>query len=165
MTHTLDKQGAGNPAGPTALRRLTPEEEFQFLRQIYGQTDFDRILALVISQYDVLQARSQTLLSLVAICLTIAGFSGPTIAASSPYAKWEVGLGLALVILAAFITLLGPLQLRWATQWRAATIEESIINLLRRRNSRTVKYHVALTFLIIGISGYVSGTVGYMLRL
>ena len=121
------------------------------------------VLAEIRDSFNVLQGRAQLLISLVTICLTIAGFSGPNIAASGPWAKMGVTMGLSLVILSALVALLGPLQLRWATQWRAETTEATLVALIEMRNARTFRYHIALALLCIGISGYVAATVLYML--
>ena len=147
------------------LTKLTAKEELTFLFQIYGERNYDRILAALTESYNVLQARAQLLISLITICLTIAGFSGPNIAASSPIAKACVGYGLLFILASAVVTLIGPLQLRWATQWKAENVEASLVALIERRNSRSAKYHLALVFLIVGMAGYVGGTIGYVFHL
>ena len=147
------------------LIKLSPEDELRFLFQIYGEKSYDRILAALTESYNVLQARAQLLISLITICLTIAGFSGPNIAASGAAAKACVGYGLMFILASAVMTLIGPLQLRWATQWKADSVEASLIALIERRNSRSAKYHLALVFLILGMAGYVGGTIGYVFHL
>ena len=144
-------------------RKLSPTEELAYLREIYGG-DHARILGTVTNAYDVLQARSQLLLSLVAVVLTITGFSGPTIAASNTLSRFCIAFGLAFVLIAAVCILAGPLQLRWATQWRGASIDDSLVNLLRRRNARTLKYHIAFAFLVVGLSGYVGSVIGFLIN-
>lgn len=145
-------------------RKLTPAEELAYLREIYGGSD-EKILAWVTGAYDVLQSRAQLLLSLVAVVLTITGFSGPTIAASGRLSMICIAYGLTFVLVSSVLILAGPLQLRWATQWRAGTIDESLERLIRRRNARTRKYHGALVLLVIGLTGYVGSVIGYLLRL
>ena len=142
-------------------RKLSPAEELAYLRELFGNSD-EKILGVVTNAYDVLQARSQLLLSLVAVVLTITGFSGPTIAASGFFSRICIGYGLSFVLIASILILAGPLQLRWATQWRAGSVDESLINLIRRRNARTLKYHVAFGFLVIGLSGYVGSVIGFL---
>lgn len=142
-------------------RKLEPTEELAYLREIFGQ-DNEKILRTVTNAYDVLQARSQLLLSLVAVVLTITGFSGPTIAASNTLSRFCIAYGLTFVLIAAVLILAGPLQLRWATQWRGENVDDSLINLIRRRNIRTIKYHVAFAFLVIGLSGYVGSVIGFL---
>lgn len=143
--------------------KLTPAQEVERLMDLY-KGDRARILDEVRDAFNVLQGRAQLLISLVTICLTIAGFSGPNIAASGTPAKIGVSVGLSLVIASAVVTLLGPLQMRWATQWSAGSIDDTLVNLVALRNKRTALYHVALGLLCFGLSGYVAATVSYMLH-
>ena len=145
-------------------RKLTPVEELAYLKEIYGDNP-EKILAWVTNAYDVLQQRSAMLLSLVAVVLTITGFSGPTIAASGPVSRFCIGYGLALVLCSALMILAGPLQLRWATQWRGDSMDESLVNLIRRRNARTLKYHGAFALLCLGLTGYVGSLIAFLFHL
>lgn len=147
------------------LRELTPEQELDYLHELHGREQPDRALAVIVGQFETLQSRAQTLLGLVTICLTISGFSGPSIAASGPGARWSISVGLALVLAAAVVTLAGPLQLRWATQWRAESNEASLLGLIRNRNERTRRYNLAFRLLVLGLAGYVGSLVSYLLRL
>ncbi len=145
-------------------RQLTPEEEIRYLLEIYDNSR-DKTLNHVLENFTILQGRAQMLISLITICLTVTGFSGPTIAASSHFSRYTMIMGLIFVLVSAIVTLLGPLQLRWATQWRCEDIQQSLANLIRRRNQRTRRYHAAFLLLIIGLSGYCASVVGYMLQL
>ena len=147
-----------------SMRKLSPAEELAYLREIYGKND-DKILNWITGAYDILQTRSSLLLSLVAVVLTITGFSGPTIAASGTFSKICIGYGLCFVLVSSVLTLAGPLQLRWATQWRGDNVDESLVNLIRRRNARTLKYHIAFAFLAVGLTGYVGSLIGFLFRL
>jgi hypothetical protein len=149
----------------SGLREMEPIEELSFLREIYGRDGHEKILQALIESYNVLQGRAQTLLSLITIILTIAGFSGPNIASSSGPAKVSVGVGLIFVLLSAIVTLWGPLQLKWATQTRAESIDASLVSLIERRNARTRKYHAAFVLLVTGMAGYVGGLISYVFRL
>ncbi len=145
-------------------RKLQPSEELDYLKELYGE-DRAKILAWITNAYDVLQQRSSLLLSLVAVVLTITGFSGPTIAASGFFSKICIGYGLSFVLVSAIMVLAGPLQLRWATQWRSETLDDSLVQLIARRNARTRKYHLAFALLCIGLTGYVGSVIGYLFRL
>lgn len=133
------------------------------LLEIYGRDHYDQILQVITESYNVLQIRSQVLLSLAAICLTITGFSGAAIAAANLIARFALGIGLTLVLLSSLVTLVGPLQLNWATQWRSGNLDQSLVNLIEKRNRRTAKYHVALVLLLAGLVGYVVGVIEYLL--
>lgn len=144
------------------LRRLAPAEELDYLKEVHGD-DQSRLFSILIGHFDVLQNRSQMLLSLIAICLTITGFSGPQIAQSGTGAKVMLALGLCFVLGAALVLVMGPLQLRWGTQRRADAVNDSLIGLIERRNARTRKYHVASAILVVGLSGYMGSLLFYLL--
>jgi hypothetical protein len=147
------------------LRQLEPREELAYLRELHGRENHPKIVEALTECFNVLQGRAQTLLSVVAIILTISGFSGPSIASSSVAAKACVGTGLTLVLLAAVVTLGGPLQLRWSTRTRAETLDDSMVSLIQRRNARTRKYHAALGLLVAGMTSYVGGLISYVFHL
>ena len=147
------------------LRRLTPRKELDFLKALHGADNYSRLFTVLIGHFEVLQSRSQLLLSLIAICLTVTGFSGPLIARSGAIARGLLVFGLSFVLLSALVLVLGPLQLRWGTQRSAESLDDSLVGLIQRRNARTVKYHVASGILVVGLTGYVSSLVVYMLGL
>lgn len=146
-----------------ANRKLTPAEELDYLKEIYGGNR-EKILRSITKAYDILQQRTSLLLSLVAVVLTITGFSGPKIAASGHLSRLCIGYGLAFVLAAALTAFAGPLQLRWSTQWRGDSPDESLINLIRRRNVRTLKYHVAFGLLGVGLLGYIGSVIAYLFQ-
>ena len=146
------------------LRMLTAAEELAFLKEVHGDNP-SKLFAVLIGHFDVLQNRSQMLLGLIAICLTITGFSGPQIARSGPMAQTLLAVGLSFVLFAALFLVIGPLQLRWGTQRRAETVDESLQALIERRNSRTRKYHFASVLLVVGLVGYMGSLLTYMLGL
>ncbi|MBU0679273.1 MAG: hypothetical protein KJ626_14320 [Verrucomicrobia bacterium] len=143
------------------LEKLTPEEELEYLKRIHGD-DNSKLFSLMFECFSVLQNRAQMLLSLIIICLTITGFSGPKIAQSSSFSRLTLGYGLIFVLFSALILLMGPLQLRWGTRYRTGSIDDSLVALIRRRNSRTMKYYIAGLLLMIGFSGYVGSVIGYL---
>lgn len=146
------------------MRPLSPEEELQYLREIYGADKTERLFALLTDSFNTLHARAQLLLSLITICLTITGFSGPKIADSGLGARLLIAVGLTFVLLSALFLLLGPLRVRWVTRYRAETLDQTLIELLRRRNRRTRIYLQAMFLLLIGLSAYVASVVCYLLH-
>lgn len=146
---------------------LSPEDEVRYMKEVYGDRP-EKLYAALIDSFNTLHARAQLLLSLVAICLTITGFSGPRMAGACALIRWCLAVGLALVLSAALVLLFGPLRLQWATQRRAADVETSLVALLRRRNARTRAYRAAglllgggLTVFILGVIVYLTGYVAH----
>jgi len=148
----------------TPTTKLTPAEELNHLYTIFGRTHHATLFQLLTDALNVLHNRSQMLLSLIAICLTITGFSGPSIAATGPIERIFLGLGLGFVLISALIILVGPLQIRWATEERAASLDDALIRLIERRNKRTRRYHAASACLIVGLSGYVIAVLAFLLQ-
>jgi len=147
---------------PAELHTLTPEDEWQFWQEIYREDAVVTGFAILRDSYQTLQVRSQILLGLITICLTITGFSGIRIAADHLLARVLMLIGILGVLISAVILFSGPLQVRWHTQARADTIPQTIITLIRRRNIRTAQYHAAVACLLIGLTGYVLSVTAYM---
>jgi hypothetical protein len=144
------------------MRQLSLQQEVKNLRRIYG-SERD-ILGRLTDSFTVIQSRAQLLLSLIALCLTITGFSGPKIAAANDFSRYAIVFGLFFVLLSALLLLSGPLQLRWVTQYQAETDDETISCLLQRRNSRSQRYHLASLSLIVGLGGYVGSVICFLLN-
>jgi len=139
-----------------------PEDELQYLFEIHGKGNYSKLYEILINSSTVLHNRSQLLLSLVTICMAITGFSGPKIAASSLFSRICIGYGLFFILVSTLIIIAGPLHLRWGTQRRAATLDESLIYMITIRNQRTAKYHLSVAALVIGLTGYVGSLIGYL---
>lgn len=95
----------------TKINSLSPAEELEYLKTIYGENQAEKLFAQLTDSFNVIQNRAQMLLSLITITLTITGFSGPKIAESSLFARLSIAFGLAFVLLSALILMAGPLRL------------------------------------------------------
>jgi hypothetical protein len=145
---------------PEPLIPLDPEEELQHLREELGIQDPLRIMDRIIGNFDVLQARAGMMVSLVALCLTISGFSGHRIASSGMPAAILMSLGLLLALISAALLLSGPLQLRWASLYRHPDgIDARIVSMIRLRNLRTHRYQQAAKMLILGLTCYLAAVI------
>src|SRR4051812_14776621 len=87
-------------------------------RNILALCAGDRLRAfeMVQSQLAVLVLRTQVMLSLSGIVITVTGFSGRAIAATSLLARGSIVMGLFIVLAAAAVAVVGVLRLRWMTQ-------------------------------------------------
>ena len=141
---------------------LSPQEELDFLQEIYGQNREDRLIEILTDAFNVLQNRAQMLLSLITITLTITGFSGPQIAQSSRLGRVAIIFGLFFVLLSALVLMAGPLRLNWCTRSREENIEQSLVKLIVQRNRRTDRYHLAAVLLVIGLIGYVGSVISFL---
>lgn len=143
---------------------LSAEAEVAFLREIQADPSTAAIVDIVRNAFHTLQLKSQLLLSLIAICLTITGFSGPRIAAAGGFARWGLALGLVGALASAVVLLQGPLRLRWVSSHRPGDFDQCLAALLRERNSRSRDYRRALLLLAVGLSFYVGAVVVYLVR-
>ena len=144
--------------------KLSPPEELDHLKAIYGGDDqAEKLYANLTDSFNVLQNRAQMLLSLITITLTITGFSGPRIAESSSLARISIAAGLILVLLSALILMAGPLRLRWCTRLRSSSVDQSLLKLIHQRNARTRRYHLASLSLVVGLIGYVTSVISFLI--
>ena len=113
--------------------------------------------------FDVLQARSQLLLTVGTLALTITGFSGPKIAESGMFARISMAFGIVFVLVAMVILLLGGLRIRWISQLVGEDARLSLVRILEYRNKKTTLYFFELTLLVLGLASYVASVVSYLL--
>lgn len=143
------------------MKKLKPEEEVEFLKEIHGD-DYGKLFGAVKESFALLQTRSQMLLGLATICLTITGFSGPRMAQSNAFSRFFIGFGLSFVLAAVVATVAGPLRFQWITAWKAGSLDETLIENIRRRDSKTCLYRVATFLLLIGLSGYLLSLIFFL---
>ncbi len=113
-----------------------------------------RAFEMVQSQLGVLVLRTQVMLSLSGIVITVTGFSGRAIAQTSLLARASIVGGLFLVLAAAAVAVAGVLRLRWITQELGG---EPLVVLERGiaiRNSKSRFLSVALTLFVTGFALY-----------
>jgi hypothetical protein len=144
-----------------SLKQLTAKEEVEFLKEVHGD-DYGRLFGVVKESFALLQTRSQMLLGLATICLTITGFSGPRMAQSNPFSRFFIGFGLVFVLAAVTAIVAGPLRFRWVTAWRADTLDETLIANIRRRDVKTCWYRIATFLLLTGLTGYLLSLIFYL---
>lgn len=147
------------------LKKLTPEEELEFMKEIHGSTDYAKLFAAVKDAFSLLQTRAQMLLGLATICLTITGFSGPRMAQSNSYSRFFIGFGLTFVLFSVMALVAGPLRLRWMTSLRAESVDQTLLEHLKQRNLRTVFYRTAMVLLLIGLTGYLLSLIFYLMTI
>lgn len=125
-------------------------------RAILALCDGDKLKAFdkVEGQLAVLVLRTQVMLSLSGIVITVTGFSGRAIADTGALARGCIIAGLFLVLGAAAVGVWGVLRLKWMTQ----TIHDDILVTLnagialRDRKSQSLK--IALAMFVLGFTSY-----------
>ena len=142
--------------------RLQPEEEASYLLELF-EGSMVNSLKLVHDQFNVIQARSQFLLTLGTLTLTITGFSGPKIAETNLFSRYTIAVGILLVLLSLLILLLGTNRIRWITQIRAGQDRDTLVRILSYRNQKTRYYVVELYLLVLGLSCYVASVISFLI--
>jgi hypothetical protein len=133
----------------------TIEDETEHLLQLY-KGDGPAIVALLETQLSALANRSQTLLSLAGITITVTGFSGASIAHSGALAAILLCVGLALVMVSAAFAIAGILHVEWITKTKPLAVPDAVRLAIRTRDEKTSRYRIAIGFLVIGMSLYVA---------
>jgi hypothetical protein len=145
-------------------RLIPPDEEARMILEMMGGSGtLGKTMEFLRHHFDVIQARSQLLLTLSTLALTITGFSGPKIAQTNLFARYSMAFGIVFVLLGMILLLLGGLRIRWTTQLFDETPEKTVERIIRYRNSKTRLYFVELTLLVIGLAAYVSSVVTYLM--
>ena len=140
-----------------------PDSEARELLALHGggRDALARAFDLLSRQFLVIQHRSQLLLTLATITLTITGFSGPKMAESGPAARIGLVAGLIFVLL-AIVLLLANLRIRWLTHFIGPDPQRSLVEVLRYRNAKTSWYLVQIVLLAIGLGCYVGAIIAYV---
>lgn len=137
------------------------EEARQILKDHHH--DYPDSLKVVTEQFTKLQNRSQILLTVATIALTVTGFSGSKIAATGSIPRLLIVTGLGFVLSGIIVLLVQTLSLKWATQIRLSTQEETLEAILIHRNRKTRIYGIALLLVVTGLSLFVSSIGFYLL--
>ncbi|MEA3188658.1 MAG: hypothetical protein QOD99_2488 [Chthoniobacter sp.] len=146
------------------LRKLDASEEAAHMLSMRGgTTGLAACLDLISQQLTVIQTRSQLLLTLSTLTLTITGFSGPQIARTSPFARVAIVLGISCVLLSTILILLSSLRVKWVTQFAGPDPKTTLVEVLRYRNFKTGFYVWELSLIVLGLASYVASLVTYLL--
>jgi hypothetical protein len=113
-----------------------------------------RAFEIVDKQLSVLVLRTQVMLSLSGIVITVTGFSGREIARTSEAARVLVSAGILVVLASAAVAIGGVLRLRWLTQEITDDIEETLAGMLKIRDAKSRFLSAALVTFVVGFACY-----------
>jgi len=117
-------------------------------------SDTERAFGLVERQLSVLVLRTQVMLSLSGIVITVTGFSGKAIAQTNELARTLVSAGILIVLAAAATAIGGVLRLRWLTQELADDMQDTLLRMLEIRDTKSRFLSAAPFLFIVGFSCY-----------
>src|SRR4051812_21287936 len=131
----------------------TAREEAELILQL-AKGDTLKAYEMVERQLSVLVLRTQVMLSLSGIVITVTGFSGRAVAQTSVLARNSIAAGIFVVLAAAAAAIWGVLRLHWLTQ----TIQADPVAMLTRhieiRDAKSRYLSAALVLFVIGFSLY-----------
>lgn len=117
-------------------------------------SDTERAFGLVERQLSVLVLRTQVMLSLSGIVITVTGFSGRAIAQTNEVARTLVSAGILIVLAAAATAIGGVLRLKWLTQELGEDLHKTLDRMLQVRDEKSRFLSAALVLFIVGFSCY-----------
>jgi hypothetical protein len=131
----------------------TPREEAERILNL-ARGDTLKAYEMVERQLSVLVLRTQVMLSLSGIVITVTGFSGRAIAQTNALARGSIAAGIFVVLAAAAAAIWGVLRLQWLTQ----TLHDDPVTMLTRqieiRNRKSRFLMVALLLFVVGFALY-----------
>lgn len=149
---------------PKKAWKLDPEAEADRLLWLYpGDSGYSKVHDIIRHQFEVIQSRSQLLLTVGTLTLTITGFSGPTIARTNMAARITMALGIVFVLIAILVLLTRGLRIHWITQFEQIDKRQLLIDIIRYRDQKTRIYMIVMSLLVIGLGFYVSSIVNYLM--
>ncbi|MBX7244773.1 MAG: hypothetical protein K1X53_04700 [Candidatus Sumerlaeaceae bacterium] len=117
---------------------------------------------LLDKQLTVLHGRAQSLIQMAGVVITVTGFSGRIIADTSVISQLLIIGGLALVCIAAAITILWVMPIKWMSSYLHLPVQEYVLLSLRLRDRKGRAFTLASAVLILGMLLYVCA-ISYML--
>lgn len=151
-----------NPDLSSSLH-VSPESEAGQLLTVQGERGLKGAIEVLMQQFNVLQTRAQMMLTITTLTLTITGFSGPKIAASSWFARGAMSLGIMATLASTLLILGGSLRIRWVTQFQGDSDLDLITRVIRYRNEKTRLFFAEICLLVTGLAFYVAGVVAYFI--
>jgi NADH:ubiquinone oxidoreductase subunit 2 (subunit N) len=124
--------------------------------KILSLTNHDMLKALELleKQLNTLHARAQVLMSLAGIVVTVTGFSGRLIAATSLISQVLVISGLVTVLSSAVWVFSRVMGIKWVTTGLTENDTESLEKIIERRNRKTRAYSRGGVILCVGLLLY-----------
>lgn len=158
----LAGQASAQPTQCGIVSRMASarNEATQLLRLAGSELEAYRMLE---RQLAVLVLRTQVLLSLSGIVITVTGFSGRAIAQTSSAARLCIATGIGLVLSAATVAIGGVLRLRWLSELIGDDALENIMRGIEIRRRKTRFLAIALLLFCAGFACYVGAIVQLLL--
>lgn len=132
---------------------MSPREEAVAILDLV-KGDAAAAIGILQHQLDVVYARAQVLTGLAGIVVTVTGFSGRLIASTHRPAQVLVILGLATVIIAAFVVVRRVMRIRWVTSTLGPDPVRTMESTIVLRDAKTAALHTGGVILFWGLGFY-----------
>jgi hypothetical protein len=132
---------------------VTPRREAELILRL-NDGDLLQALDLLDRQLGTLHTRAQVLMSLAGVVVTVTGFSGRTIAGTSPLGQASIVAGLAVVLTSAVWLYARVMRIRWFTSALDAEPADALEAMIERRNRKTAAYQIGGAILCAGFALY-----------
>ena len=116
--------------------------------------DLLKALELLEKQLNTLHLRAQVLMSLAGIVVTVTGFSGRLIAATSLTSQILIVTGLSTVLTSAVWVFSQVMGIKWVTSNLTENFAQSLEKIIERRNRKTRAYARGGIILCVGLLFY-----------
>ena len=136
------------------IRNKSVDEEAKEIFDFFQGNKIE-IQKMLENQFQILYVRSQTLIGLAGIIITVTGFSGRIIAQTSLLSRILIVVGLFFVLLSGMLAIFGIIRIRFISQWYETDTNLFIKNILQNRNRKGRYFIASLISLIIGFTLYV----------
>lgn len=113
-------------------------------------------LHLLESQIQMLAQRSQVLMTLAGVVVTVTGFSGRLIAGTSPTAQLLIVAGVFVVVFSAMWQFRNVMQFRWLTQLLDREPLAAVTEMVERRNRKAAAYRQGGIVFFLGACLYLA---------
>jgi hypothetical protein len=131
----------------------TAREEAELILQL-AKGDTLKAYEMVERQLAVLVLRTQVMLSLSGIVITVTGFSGRAVAQTNALARNSIATGIFVVLAAAAAAIWGVLRLNWLTQTIQTDPVAMLVRQIEIRDAKSRYLSAALLLFVIGFSLY-----------
>jgi hypothetical protein len=135
------------------VKSLSIREEAVRILKLAGD-DHLEALQVVERQLGVVVLRTQVVLSLCGIVITVTGFSGRAIAQTSFSARLSISIGICVVLLAAATAIMGVLRVQWLTQVATDEPLSTVENAIQIRQRKAKYLAVSLLLFVSGFALY-----------
>jgi hypothetical protein len=135
------------------VKSLPVREEAARILKLAGD-DHLKGYELVERQLGVVTLRTQVLLSLCGIVITVTGFSGRAIAQTSFSARLSISVGICVVLLAAATAIMGVLRVQWMTQVVTEDPLTTLENGIQIRQAKAKYLSASLILFVVGFALY-----------